>query len=132
MLNVKFRVVPSLSIVDPNETFELVVVIILLALNVTAPVYVCVPLVVTFAPRLEVPETEIDAARVIAALRSSLPVIAKAPSPSVAPTVSAVASPKTIVPVLPPVSNVRLFVSPLVLFKVPLKVMLSFVVVSVQ
>jgi len=84
------------------------------------------------APRLEVPETEIDVALVIAALRSRLPVIAKAPSPSVAPTVSAVASPKTIVPVLPPVSNVRLFVSPLVLFKVPLKVMLSLVVVSVQ
>ena len=68
----------------------------------------------------------------IAALRSSLPVIAKAPSPSVAPTVSAVASPKTIVPVLPPVLNVKLLTSPLVLFNVPLNVMLSLVVVSVQ
>jgi hypothetical protein len=69
VLNVKFRVVPSLSIVDPNETFAFVVVMVSLALNVTAPVYVCVPLVVTFAPRLEVPETASEVALVTAAFK---------------------------------------------------------------
>ena len=87
---------------------------------------------VTSALRSEVPETENVVALVTAAFKFRFPVIAKAPKASVAPTVSAVASPKTIVPVLPPVSNVRLFVSPLVLFKVPLNVMLSLVVVNVQ
>ena len=58
---------------------------------------------VTLAPRLELPETDIDVALVIAAFKSRLPVIAKAPKASVAPTVSAVVSPKVIVPVLPPV-----------------------------
>ena len=78
---------------------------------------------------MEVPKTVIEVAFVIAALRSSLPVIAKAPSPSIAPTESKVVSPKVIVPVIPPVLNVKLLTSPLVLFNVPLNVMLLLVVV---
>ena len=84
------------------------------------------------APRLLAPETEIDVALVTAAFKSRLPVIDNAPKASVAPTVSAVVSPKVIVPVLPPVLNVKLLTSSLVLFNVPLNVMLSLVVVSVQ
>ena len=41
----------NLDIVDPKDTLLLVVVMITLAFNSVAPVYVCVPVVVTFAPK---------------------------------------------------------------------------------
>ena len=86
VLNVKSRVVPSLSIVDPKDTLLLVVVMITLAFNSVAPVYVCVPDVVTFAPRLEVVDTDNELALVIAASRSRAPVILIAPSADDPPT----------------------------------------------
>jgi hypothetical protein len=64
-----------------------VVVNITLADNVTAPEYVCVDEVVTFAPRLEVEDTDSDVALVIAALRSKIPVILIAPKVCVPPII---------------------------------------------
>ena len=60
---------------------SVVVSVTVAALKVTAPVYVCVPEVVTLAPRLEVPETSIEAAPVIAASKSSAPLMSMTPIP---------------------------------------------------
>lgn len=70
----------------------------LAALKVTAPLYVCKPVVVTLAPSSLVSDTLKEAALLMAALRSSAPVMAIAPKALVAPTVSAVPSPNTAVP----------------------------------
>ena len=98
-------------------------------LKVTAPVYVCVLEVVTLAPKSLVVETLSEVALVIAALRSRAPVILIAPNGFVAPTVSAVLSPMTSVPV--PKLKVRSRGVPPSLLSVSLKVTLLFVVVSV-
>ena len=77
---VKSRAVLSLSTVLPNENKSLVVVRATLELKVTAPVYVCVPVEETLAPRLDVPLTlniPIAADPPIAPSRSKLPVIVK-------------------------------------------------------
>jgi hypothetical protein len=53
-------------LVPPAIVEELVIVeplsVLSASLNVTAPVYVCIPDVVTFAPKLETPDTVNDAA----------------------------------------------------------------------
>ena len=59
-LIVKFLAVPSELIVLPNEMLAFDVVNVFDALNVVAPVYVCVPEVVTFPPRSDVPEIVSD------------------------------------------------------------------------
>ncbi len=81
------------------------------------------------APKSLVVETLSEVALVIAALRSRAPVILIAPNGFVAPTVSAVLSPMTSVPV--PKLKVRSRGVVFELFTVPLKVTLLFVVVSI-
>ena len=84
---------------------------------------------VTFAPKSLVPETEIVPVLESAALRSKLPVIEIFPRRLVAPTVSAVLSPKTSVPV--PRAAVKFWGVDDELLTVPKKVTLLLVVVSV-
>ena len=55
--------------------------------NTAAPVYVWSPVVVTFAPRLEVEDTDSDVALEIAAFRSKIPVILIAPKVCVPPII---------------------------------------------
>ena len=93
VLNVKSLAVASLAILELNVTLALLVVIITSALNVTAPEYVCIPEVLTLAPKSETPDTVNDAAPAelsevfcIIALRSNAPVIAIAPNGFVPPT----------------------------------------------
>ena len=54
--------------------------------KVAAPVQVCVPVVVTFAPRFDVVDTDNEVAFVIAASKSSAPVIPIAPNAALPPT----------------------------------------------
>ena len=85
------------ELVPPAIVEELVIVVpvnVLSApLNVTAPEYVCIPEVLTLAPKSETPDTVNDAAPAelsevfcIIALRSNAPVIAIAPNGFVPPT----------------------------------------------
>ena len=83
----------------------------------------------TLAPKSLVPETEIEPVLNSAALRSKLPVIERLPRRLVAPTVSAVLSPKTSVPV--PRAAVTFWAVDDELLTVPKKLTLLFVVVSV-
>ena len=83
----------------------------------------------TLAPKSLVPETEIEPVLNSAALRSKLPVIERLPRRLVAPTVSAVLSPKTSVPV--PRAAVKFWGVDDELLTVPKKVTLLLVVVSV-
>src|SRR6056300_1415723 len=76
----------SLSIVELNVTLLLVVVSITSVLNVTAPVYVCVPDVVTLAARFDVVDTDNELALVISASKSRAPVIPIAPNAALPPT----------------------------------------------
>ena len=75
-LIVKFLAVPSAElIVLPNEMLAFDVVKVFDALNVVAPVYVCVPEVVTLPPRSEVPEIvrdDVPAVLVIVPFKSKL------------------------------------------------------------
>ena len=64
-----------------------VLVNVVLAVSVIAPVYVCVPEVVTLAARLETVDTLKLVAELIAASRLSAPVMAIAPSPVLPPTI---------------------------------------------
>jgi hypothetical protein len=88
--------VASLSVVLPKETVPLEVVVkVTLVLNVT-PSYCCDPVVVTSAPRSEVPETLIEVAPavlsdvlIILPSRFKLPVMMIAPTFVVSPTVLA-------------------------------------------
>ena len=112
-MNVKFRVVPSLSIVNPNDTLPFdVVVKVLSALKVTAPVYVWSPVVVTLAPRFEVVDTDKDAALVILASKSRAPVIPIAPSADDPPTIpsNSISLALTVKVLVPPVLSIVLAV----------------------
>ena len=84
---------------------------------------------VTFAPKSDVRDTLKEAALVIAALRSSAPVMLMAPKAKLAPTVSAVPSPNTAVPAPKLKVNARAVLD--ALFTVPLKMTLLLVVVKV-
>src|SRR5210317_1108230 len=72
-----FPAVPAL-VVPPKDTLEFVVVNVVSVLKVTAPVYVCVEEVVTFAPRLEVVDTDKVDNPVAAPSRFNAPVMIKA------------------------------------------------------
>ena len=87
------------------------------------------PVEVTLAPKSLVPETEMVPVLNSAALRSKLPVTERLPRRLVAPTVSAVLSPKTSVPV--PRAAVKFWGVDDELLTVPKKLTLLFVVVSV-
>src|SRR6056300_374285 len=78
VLIIKSRAVPSPSIVEPKVTLLSVVVNVVSVLKVTAPVYVCVEEVVTFAPRLEVVDTDKVDNPVAAPSRFNAPVMIKA------------------------------------------------------
>jgi len=124
--NVKSLSVASTAFTVLEKVIALdVVVNVGLVLNVTAPVYVCVPLVVTFAPKSAVVETESEVADVIAALRSSAPVIAIAPSVRLPPTTPLNSTSDE------PTLRVKLLVSEASEFTVPLKVTCALVVVKV-
>ena len=84
---------------------------------------------VTFAPKSLVPETEIVPVLESAASRSKFPVIVMLPKRLVAPTVSAVLSPKRRVPV--PRFAVSARTVELALLTVPLNQSEEFVVVNV-
>ena len=84
---VKFLfVVPSEITLSLKVTLLSVVVKVTLVLKVVTPSYCWVQLVVTFAPRLEVVDTDNELAFVIAASKSSAPVILITPRPYVPPT----------------------------------------------
>ena len=100
-----------------------VLVKVVLALNVTAPLYVCVDEVVTFAPRSEVVDTDNEVALLIAWLRSKDPVILIAPKVLVQPTIPSNCTSDAVM--------VRLFVSPVSELTVVSKVIWAFVVVRV-
>ena len=85
------------------------------------------PEVVTLAPRSEVVETESDEAEVMAALRSSAPVMLIAPKLPLVPPPTAPLNSTSEVPTL----KVSAFASDASAFTVPLKVTCAFVVVSV-
>ena len=78
---------PFPSIVELNKISLLVATKVADTLNVTAPVYVCVDVVVTSAPRLEVEDTDSDVALVMAAFKSKIPVILIAPKVLVPPII---------------------------------------------
>jgi len=126
--NVKSLSVASTAFTVLEKVIALdVVVNVGLVLNVTAPVYVCVPLVVTLAPKSAVVETEREVADVIAALRSRAPVILIAPKVPLVPPPTAPLNSTSDVPTL----KVSVLASEASEFTVPLKVTCALVVVKV-
>ena len=69
-----FPAVPA-SVVPPKDTLEFVVVNVMSLDIVALPLYVWSPVVVTSAPRLEVPDTDNEVVLEMAASRFRLPVI---------------------------------------------------------
>ena len=110
------------STVDPKLTVDAVKVLSAPD-KVTAPVYVCVDDVVTFAPRLAVVDTDNEVALLIAWFRSKDPVILIAPKVLVPPTIPSNCTSEAVM--------VRLFVSSVSELTVVSKVIWALVVLRV-
>ena len=89
--------------------------------------YVCVPVVVTSAPKLDTPLTLNEVASVIAAFKSRAPVIAIAPTAWLPPTIPS----KLISVELPPVASVKFLLVLFALLTVSSNVITSLLVVKV-
>src|SRR6056300_2014076 len=125
-VTVKLRLVSA----ESESTVELKVMLLSVVVNVlvppdkvTAPVYVCVEEVVTFAPKLEVEDTSNDVALVIAAFKSKVPVISITPKVLLPPIIPSNCNSEAV--------TVRLLVSSVSELTVVSKVIWALVVVRV-